>query len=163
METGEVSRPKVVLPPPLVAGVPLASGLFLQWAFPLRLPFRCFNVGLGALCLLSAVALWFAARAAFRRAGTSMRPASRSRSLIVDGPFRFNKNPLYVGVVLLYAGLSLVASAGWPLIFLPIIVISLPAGTHEYKFIVNGTWFSDPKCPDWIPDGCGSLNSVLHV
>ena len=42
-------------------------------------------------------------------------------------------------------------------------IISLPAGTHEYKFIVNGTWFSDPKCPDWIPDGCGSLNSVLHV
>ena len=42
-------------------------------------------------------------------------------------------------------------------------LLSLPEGMHEYKFIVNGTWFSDPKCPDWVPDGCGSLNSVLHV
>ena len=42
-------------------------------------------------------------------------------------------------------------------------VLSLPKGTHEYKFIVNGVWAADPKCPDQAPDGCGSLNSVLHV
>jgi len=41
--------------------------------------------------------------------------------------------------------------------------LTLAGGTHEYKFIVNGLWMSDPKCPDWAPDGCGSLNSVLHV
>ena len=42
-------------------------------------------------------------------------------------------------------------------------VLSLPEGTYEYKFIVNGVWSSDPKCPDWVPDGCGSLNSVVKV
>ncbi len=42
-------------------------------------------------------------------------------------------------------------------------ILSLPEGTHEYKFIVNGVWFSDPKCQDWVPDGCGAMNSVLKV
>ena len=40
---------------------------------------------------------------------------------------------------------------------------SVPPGTHEYKFVVNGAWTADPKCPDWVPNDCGSLNSVLHV
>ena len=41
--------------------------------------------------------------------------------------------------------------------------LSLPAGRHEYKFVVNGVWIIDSNCGDWVPNGCGSLNSVLHV
>ena len=36
-------------------------------------------------------------------------------------------------------------------------------GTHEYKFIVNGTWCADPECSEWAPNGMGSLNSVIKV
>ena len=39
----------------------------------------------------------------------------------------------------------------------------IPAGTHEYKFVVNGVWTADPNCEEWAPNGCGSLNSVLHA
>ena len=39
----------------------------------------------------------------------------------------------------------------------------IPPGKHEYKFVVNGAWSMDPKCPDCVPDGYGSLNSVLFV
>ncbi len=41
--------------------------------------------------------------------------------------------------------------------------LSLPAGRHEYKFVVNGEWRIDPNCPEWSPNDQGSLNSVLHV
>lgn len=41
--------------------------------------------------------------------------------------------------------------------------LTLPPGRHEYKFVVNGTWMADPKSPDAVPDGFGSLNSVLHA
>ena len=41
--------------------------------------------------------------------------------------------------------------------------LRVPAGTHEYRFVVDGVWSSDPKCTDWVANDCGSLNSVLHV
>jgi len=39
----------------------------------------------------------------------------------------------------------------------------LTPGRHEYKFVVNGDWQVDPKCPEWVPNDCGSLNSVITV
>ena len=39
----------------------------------------------------------------------------------------------------------------------------LEEGTHEYKFVVNGVWQEDPKCPERVPDGEGEFNSVIHV
>ncbi|MBU0717027.1 MAG: glycogen-binding domain-containing protein [Planctomycetes bacterium] len=41
--------------------------------------------------------------------------------------------------------------------------LSLQKGKHEYKFVVNGMWCVDPECPDWAPNGHGSLNSVITV
>jgi hypothetical protein len=42
-------------------------------------------------------------------------------------------------------------------------VIALAPGTYEYKFVVNGEWRVDPKCPDCVPNECGSRNSVMAV
>ena len=39
----------------------------------------------------------------------------------------------------------------------------LPPGRHEYKFVVDGLWCVDPECPEWSPNGHGSLNSVVTV
>jgi hypothetical protein len=35
----------------------------------------------------------------------------------------------------------------------------LPRETHEYKFVVNGVWPADPKCPNLTPKF--SANSIL--
>ena len=40
---------------------------------------------------------------------------------------------------------------------------TLPAGRHEYKFVVDGVWCVDPSCAEWAPNGLGSLNSVVTV
>ncbi len=41
--------------------------------------------------------------------------------------------------------------------------ILLRRGSHEYKFIVDDVWCVDPTCPDWTPNGMGSLNSVMTI
>ena len=41
--------------------------------------------------------------------------------------------------------------------------LPIPAGTHAYKFVVNGVWSIDPKCADWAPNSYGGLNSLLQV
>jgi len=39
----------------------------------------------------------------------------------------------------------------------------LPAGVHEYKFVVNGKWHLDARCPHSVPNSLGTLNSVVRV
>ena len=39
----------------------------------------------------------------------------------------------------------------------------LQPGRYEYKFVVNGAWCADPKCPDFVPNDTGTLNSVIDV
>jgi 5'-AMP-activated protein kinase regulatory beta subunit len=39
----------------------------------------------------------------------------------------------------------------------------VPTGRHEYKFIINGDWRVDPNSSEWVPNGQGSLNSVIKM
>lgn len=41
--------------------------------------------------------------------------------------------------------------------------LHIPKGKHEYKFVVNGDWVSDPNCKDSVPNEFGSVNSVICV
>ena len=41
--------------------------------------------------------------------------------------------------------------------------LRVPPGRHEYKFVVNGEWRVDPKCPESVPNDSGSTNSVITV
>jgi len=43
------------------------------------------------------------------------------------------------------------------------VTVSLPAGSHQYKFVIDGTWCADPECADWVQNDHGTLNSVKHV
>lgn len=40
--------------------------------------------------------------------------------------------------------------------------VSLPPGTHQYKFLVDGEWREDPKA-EAIPNSLGTRNSVRSV
>lgn len=43
------------------------------------------------------------------------------------------------------------------------IVLMLPAGEYQYKFIVNGVWVVDPECQSWVRNQFGTLNNVIKV
>ena len=40
---------------------------------------------------------------------------------------------------------------------------SVPTGTYEYKFVIDGNWISDPRCSRRSVNSFGSENSVLVV
>ena len=125
METQENNHPRMAVPPPVIIGLPFAVGMLLQWFVPIHFPPRASGLVLGVPCGLFAIVLWVKAYAAFRRARTSMLHSRRSRALIVNGPFAYTRNPLYLSLVLFYAGFSFVASAVWPMLLLPIAVLGL--------------------------------------
>ncbi len=42
-------------------------------------------------------------------------------------------------------------------------VLALPSGTHEYKFIVDDTWQTDPDNHCWVMNPYGTMNSAVQV
>jgi protein-S-isoprenylcysteine O-methyltransferase Ste14 len=57
----------------------------------------------------------------------------RPETLIVDGPYRWSRNPMYLAWTLLYLGVTFVVNTGWPLLLLPAVltVTHLQVGREE--------------------------------
>jgi protein-S-isoprenylcysteine O-methyltransferase Ste14 len=109
---------EILAPPPLILGAGWAFGFGLHWRFPARLvagPSRL----VGGLLAAAGVALIASAVASMRRAGTDPRPERPSTVLVTDGPYALSRNPIYLGLVAIYAGLMLVVGTAWPVLFLP--------------------------------------------
>ncbi|MBV8078354.1 MAG: isoprenylcysteine carboxylmethyltransferase family protein [Planctomycetaceae bacterium] len=126
MSSAPEDRSGVRIFPPLIYLGGLFLGFLLHWRLPLPIvpavlvgPLRL----LGAFCLVAGLALDIWAVATFRRAGTTPHPAGPATALVVGGPYRFTRNPMYLGLVCITAGLALLTNALWPLILLPIVIV----------------------------------------
>lgn len=70
-----------------------------------------------------AIAVW--AQVLFRKAHTTTVPGQTSSRLITSGPYRFSRNPMYVGLVLAYLGEAGMLQQVWPVTLLPFVVAYL--------------------------------------
>jgi 1,4-alpha-glucan branching enzyme len=41
--------------------------------------------------------------------------------------------------------------------------LDLSPGTYEYRFVIDGKWVTDPRCPQTVPNAFGETNSLLVV
>jgi protein-S-isoprenylcysteine O-methyltransferase Ste14 len=115
----------VPIPPPLIYLAGFGGGLALEAAWPidgLDNPAR-WIVGLAGI--LGWVAIGARAFGLFRRKGTAVIPTSPASTLVTTGPFRFTRNPMYVGFALLYAGLAVWLDVIWALIVLPLVIVAV--------------------------------------
>jgi protein-S-isoprenylcysteine O-methyltransferase Ste14 len=111
-------HPPVLLPPPVLYLSVLALGFGCQWLLPIAMPSGGVVRGLGiALILVGGVlGLWGVAH--FWRAGTHVPPHKPTLAIVSGGPFRFSRNPLYIGLNLITAGIALVIANPWILIWM---------------------------------------------
>lgn len=122
--------PNVLAPPPLLYLGPLLAGLALNRLLPLpRLPRPLRLLGLPMLVGGTALAGWFLAT--MRAAGTPPDPREPPTALVEEGPFRFSRNPAYLGMALVYSGVSVLAGGGWPLLLLPGVLTVVVRGVIE--------------------------------
>jgi protein-S-isoprenylcysteine O-methyltransferase Ste14 len=131
VSNGERDNAGVVAPPPLIYLGPLVLGLLLNRKFPV--PFLPHGVArilgwplLGGGLLLGS---WFFR--AFRHAGTPVDPGEPVSSLVTNGPYRHTRNPGYLSMAMIYAGIASLANTLWAILFLPATLFVIQRGVIE--------------------------------
>ncbi len=104
--------------PPAIYLVALAVGLLLQWLVPLSIgaSWRSGGGWLGYALIAAGLSLMASSVALFFRAGTAPNPTRPTTALVLRGAYRFTRNPMYVGLTLLTAGIGLAAHTLWPVL-----------------------------------------------
>lgn len=78
----------------------------------------------GWVALFAGVAILMTAIGLFKSAGIHTRPWKTTDGLITDGVFKWTRNPMYLGMSLIYLGFALVLNSLVALIlFVPLIVV----------------------------------------
>jgi protein-S-isoprenylcysteine O-methyltransferase Ste14 len=118
----------VRFPPPLI---PLATILFgglldrvwpIDIGFELPAPVRYWVGGLVVACAM-AIAGWAVAH--FREAGQNELPWTPTTAIVGAGPYRFTRNPMYLGMVLLCIGAGILLVSEWILALTPVCAFAL--------------------------------------
>jgi protein-S-isoprenylcysteine O-methyltransferase Ste14 len=107
--------PEVISYPPAVYAGAFGLGALLNWLVPLR-SYVCESSHIAGWImgfLGTMLGLWGVH--AFHRAGTAVRPRRPVTALVTNGPFRYSRNPLYVGMTIIYLGMTLQLGSWWPL------------------------------------------------
>jgi protein-S-isoprenylcysteine O-methyltransferase Ste14 len=126
----------VVAPPPVIYLGFLGLGFALEGLLPgAELPAWAHWVG--AVVIVAGVALMISFELAFKRAGTDANPYRPSSALATDGPYRFSRNPGYLGMAITYIGITLAAAAPWALVMLlpAILVIHYGVIAREERYL----------------------------
>jgi protein-S-isoprenylcysteine O-methyltransferase Ste14 len=119
MQTLELKIPPVVL----VILFALTMWLVAQWLPPLALPALWGQI-LAIVLAGAGISVAFAGVLAFRRADTTVDPRvpQQTSSLVIRGIYRFSRNPMYLGFLLLLAAWACYLMSTAAFVLLPLFV-----------------------------------------
>jgi protein-S-isoprenylcysteine O-methyltransferase Ste14 len=132
MRNQKQDNARVLFPPPLIYVVAFLLGQRLQSSLPLPLllPKTLRTFLSGALLGIGITTATLAVRE-IKSAGTNVQPQQPTTALVVEGPYRFTRNPIYLSMTLIYSGLAILSNALWPLLLLPLPLQLLRRGVIE--------------------------------
>ena len=130
----------VIAPPPLIALAAVLLGLALDWLLPAYVLTVLLSywerVFIAVILIGAGAALAIPALRGFRSAGTHVEPWKASTVLVTGGVFGRLRNPMYVGLTLLLAGLSIFLASDWMLVmtivFMPVIHFGVVKREERY-------------------------------
>jgi protein-S-isoprenylcysteine O-methyltransferase Ste14 len=120
----------VKLPPPVWALIYLLIAGAISWwlAWPRMPGFPLPPLGIALVTIPWILPVW--AIIIFRRAGTEVSPTSAvNRELVTEGPYRFTRNPMYLGLVVVTLGIA-IWNGAWPMFLAPIAVFVTANWVH---------------------------------
>jgi protein-S-isoprenylcysteine O-methyltransferase Ste14 len=110
--------PGVWFPPPLWYALAVLVGVLLDRRWPLPIAAGPLTTIAGALFVVGWIAIAFSSISRFRRSKTSIVPIRPAEALVLSGPYRYTRNPMYVSLALLTIACGLFLATWWPLVLL---------------------------------------------
>src|SRR5262249_50920210 len=129
---------RVRFPPPLVYLGSVLLGVALRYLRPLALSGdRRLRLAVAAVAALAGIALVVSARSWFKRTGQGPKPWRPSPELILRGPYRFTRNPMYLGVFLFQLAVGVALDNLWIILLAPasLVVVHFIAVRPEEAYL----------------------------
>jgi protein-S-isoprenylcysteine O-methyltransferase Ste14 len=117
-----MEQPRKVIPPVYLL-VSLVSMALLHTYFPIaQVIARPYSYA-GAMLIVIGLAMGLYSAVSFNRAGTPVVPFEPSKALVTGGFYRFTRNPMYLGMVLLLIGFAVVLGTLGAFLPIPVFVL----------------------------------------
>jgi protein-S-isoprenylcysteine O-methyltransferase Ste14 len=116
---------KVCVLPPLLYLGSIALGVMLNWFWTLGFAGgSVLRIVLGVALVCTGVAASWSAFSVFKRMGQDPNPRTSTPEVTREGPYRFTRNPMYIGLSLIQSGVGVALGNVWILILLvPTIIV----------------------------------------
>ena len=127
---------RIPWPPILFAGAALVA-LGLEWVVPTSHGGHAIVRAIGAVLVAGGLSLDVWTALTFRRHATTIMPHRGADRLATDGPFRFSRNPIYLGNTLMVIGLGLAFDWLWaiPAAFVAALAVGRLAIAREERHL----------------------------
>jgi len=100
--------------PPIAWALAFVAGLAADWLYPLPfVPPSIPDVWVGGAVFAIAFALAIWAISTIRNAGTRVETRQPTTTIVANGPYRFTRNPIYIGMLLGQTGLAIGFNSVW--------------------------------------------------
>jgi len=121
----------VIAPPALLAIALLAAGIVLHVLWPVPFLPQSLSRTSGLALLVLSPLPGLSALLLMRRVRTSSMPGVPTSALVITGPFRYSRNPMYLTFALFHAGLAVFFNSLSLALMLPLLVVILSRGVIE--------------------------------
>jgi protein-S-isoprenylcysteine O-methyltransferase Ste14 len=139
MKTDTNDHPSIRIPPPLLFFGLLAAGFLLDYLFPFtlfRLSWWPRIICSGFLIVISGY-LALGSILVLLRNKTPFNPSEPTLKIVHQGPFRISRNPMYLALLLLMAGVGVFTGSIWMCLAVPalFIILDLVAVRPEEEYL----------------------------
>jgi protein-S-isoprenylcysteine O-methyltransferase Ste14 len=114
--------PNVKIIPPLVYLAGLVIGFVANIWISFKVVPNSIAWILGGILIIFGAVLPGSALFKFKEVGTTVRPDRAANTLVTAGPYKVTRNPMYLGLAIVYLGIAIAGQSVSAIILLPIVL-----------------------------------------
>jgi len=122
---GQVDHADVKIAPPVLLLIHVLIAFLLNWLLPLPFAFPQVLEWTGYILVATGLGLAASAAGQLAQRHTTLDPHGSVSEVVTGGPYRFSRNPIYLGFACFLIGFLFIFQSYWGLLLSPILMVLL--------------------------------------